>query len=355
MNEKVDLYRRSGKLVYIKSPEFRELNFVEELWSDRKNMGEFGREYYFPRTKWEMFYEKMVNPTDGKNFYCLVYDNENNSVGEVSFHGYNPATKVARINVKIHYNYRNIGYGEEALKLLLEYYFLEFGGKAIIDSVKSNEGKNLLRKIGFEEISSFKNQTTYKLTKKKFLSFKEKNKKTIGILVYEDSSMLEYSLLQDIFGKLNKILKEEYFKIQSISYRESINLNKTTLLIDNIIEKNGIIPNILFILGGNLICTEKEINIISNFLKENYNCFDYIGVLSSGRELFEHYDLGIDIPNNKNKPKNLVDGNNSFVDNGKFMISYNLMGSINLCLNLIRKILGDDIYIEISKKLGYLI
>ena len=151
MNDKINLYRRNGKLIYIKMPEFNELAFVRELWGKKENMGEFGDVYSFPKEKWEMFYRKMVSPTDGKNFYCLIYDLNDKPIGEVSFHGYNSATKVARINIKIHYEHRKKGYGEEALRLLLEYYFYEFGGQSIIDSVKSDEGKSLLKKIGFEE------------------------------------------------------------------------------------------------------------------------------------------------------------------------------------------------------------
>jgi len=64
-------------------------------------MGELGKTYSFPKEKWDMFYRKMVQPTDGKNFYCLIYSLDDKAIGEVSFHGYNSATKVARINIKI--------------------------------------------------------------------------------------------------------------------------------------------------------------------------------------------------------------------------------------------------------------
>ena len=190
MNDKINLYRRNGKLIYIKMPEFNELAFVRELWGKKENMGEFGDVYSFPKEKWEMFYRKMVSPTDGKNFYCLIYDLNDKPIGEVSFHGYNSATKVARINIKIHYEHRKKGYGEEALRLLLEYYFYEFGGQSIIDSVKSDEGKSLLKKIGFEELNSVRNQRTYKLTKEKFLSRKINSKVTVAILAYNASAIV---------------------------------------------------------------------------------------------------------------------------------------------------------------------
>mgnify|MGYP006995793645 CR=1 FL=1 len=40
MKGEINLYRRNGKLIYIKMPDFKELAFVEELWGNKKNMGE---------------------------------------------------------------------------------------------------------------------------------------------------------------------------------------------------------------------------------------------------------------------------------------------------------------------------
>ena len=99
-----------------------------KLWANEETMQDIGGAYFFPKEKWEMFYKKMVYPTDGKNFYCRNISLKDKPVGEVSFHGYDSITKIARINVKIHYKYRNHGYGERSIKLLLEYYFLEFWG-----------------------------------------------------------------------------------------------------------------------------------------------------------------------------------------------------------------------------------
>ena len=110
------IYRRNGKKVYIKQPDWAELEFVSTLWADEDTMKDIGGVYSFSESKWEMFYNKMVYPGDGKNFYCLIYEAlEDKPVGEVSFHGYDCVTKSARFNIKVLYSERRKGYGEEAL------------------------------------------------------------------------------------------------------------------------------------------------------------------------------------------------------------------------------------------------
>lgn len=343
MNKNLNLYRRNGQLVYIKSPEFNELAFVKELWADKRNMDDLGKGYSFPKDKWNMFYKKMINPTDGKNFYCLVYDLNDNPIGEVSFHGYNSATKVARINIKIHYDNRRNGYGEEALRLLLEYYFLEFGGEAIIDSTTTNAAKALLKKIGFEELNNFRNQGTYKLTKKKFLNCKIKDKKTIAVLNYNDIDSTEYSIIFYIFNKVNEILNEKYFELYSVSD-------------ENDIINNEFYPDIVFIPGGKGIEKAINKNLLLKYIEKVYSQCNYIATFSNGIYFLEGLCniKGIAIPNSVYEIENVIKINKSFVDNGKIMISSNLISNIELCINIVKKVAGDDISIKLSKELGYL-
>ncbi len=356
MNDKINLYRRNGKLIYIKMPEFNELAFVKELWGNKKNMGDFGEVYSFPKEKWEMFYQKMVYPTDGKNFYCLIYDLDDNPIGEVSFHGYNSATKVARINIKVHYQYRRKGYGEEALRLLLEYYFFEFGGKAIIDSVKNDESKALLKKIGFEELNNIRDQRTYKLTKNKFISCKVNDDIKIGILLYNNVDTAEYSLTFNIFNKVNEILKEDYFNIYSVANCDSIKTREGYMDINYNINYNNILPDILIIPGGSGIKNIVDDKKLVEYLNEVYSHCDYIATLSNGIYLLK--DLinmeGISIPSSKYIINGSNIANKDFVDNGKIMISYNLIGNIKLCINIIKKISGYEVSDKIAREIGFL-
>lgn len=356
MNDKINLYRRNGKLIYIKMPEFNELAFVEELWGNKKNMGDFGEVYSFPKEKWEMFYKKMVNPTDGKNFYCLIYNLNDKPIGEVSFHGYNSATKVARINIKVHYEYRRKGYGEEALRLLLEYYFLDFGGEAIIDSVKTDEGKALLKKIGFEELNNFRNQGTYNLSRKKFLSYKINNKKTVAVLSYNNVDLTEYSLAFNIFNKVNQILKEEYFKVYSLSNMDEVKIQNGTIEINHNIYNTHMWPDILIIPGGSGIENAIDDRELLKYIYKVYCNCDYIVTLSNGLYFLNGFTNveGISIPNSKYVIDGVNKVNKDFVDNGKIMISDNLIGHIELCINIVQKIAGDEVSAKLAKEIGYL-
>lgn len=356
MDDNFNLYRRNGKLVYIKQPRFDELSFVKELWSDKKNMGDTVEVYSFPREKWDAFYKKMVSPTDGKNFYSLIYDFNDNPIGEVSFHGYNSATKVARINIRVHYEYRRRGYAEEALRLLLEYYFFEFGGQAVIESINNNEGKALLKKIGFEELNRFRDQGTYKITKNKFISYRVNSSISVAILLYNDIDPMEYYLPFNIFSKANEIIGENYFDIYSLVNDDKITTKHSLIQANNIFNIN-MYPDIIVIPGGNSteeIMENKELII---YLNKAYSKCDFIVVFSNGIYLMSDFIRfnGISIPNSKH----IIDGvktvNKDFVDNGKIMISNNLFGHIEICINVIKKIVGFEIAEKICKELGYVV
>jgi RimJ/RimL family protein N-acetyltransferase len=161
-------FRKDGKSVYIKQPEFGELDYVEELWSDEETMKDVGGIIPFPIERRKPWYEKMVCPTDEKNFYCLIYNHDDVPVGEVSFHRFNIEEKIADFNIKVQHKYRNKGYGKEAMKLLLRYYFYDFGGQVVFDDVINEKGQKALQSFGFESVSKCGNEILFKMTKERF-------------------------------------------------------------------------------------------------------------------------------------------------------------------------------------------
>lgn len=351
------LYRRNGKKVYIKQPEYNELEFVKELWSHKQTMKDIGGVFYFTEEKWDMFYKKMVNPTDGKNFYCLVYDNNDDPVGEVSFHGYDSATKIARFNVKIHYDYRNNGYGEEAVRLLLEYYFTEFGGDMLMDKISTIEGERVAQKLGFEEVRKFGNNTTVRINKSDFLNFDKSKNTNIGILMIENMNMLDYSMAEDLFLKANRIIGRNMFNVFGIEVDNNINISKNIKLH---ISENNIKPNILIIPGGNKIINENNKEKIISYILKYYKECDFICAMNEGiyylancKELkgvlvpYGDWIEGLDIEKNEFR---LVKRN--YTDNGKIMLSTNIMGNLELYLNLIKKIGGNDLEEKLASNIG---
>lgn len=52
------IFKKNGKDIYIKSPQYEEITFVRKLWSDPDSMEEFGGIFYINDDKWKLFYKK---------------------------------------------------------------------------------------------------------------------------------------------------------------------------------------------------------------------------------------------------------------------------------------------------------
>lgn len=364
MRKTVNLYRRNGKNVYIKQPNFEELSFVSKLWGDEETMAEIGGTYIFPEEKWGMFYKKMVQPTDGKNFYCLIYTVGDKAIGEVSFHGYDSATKAARINVKIHHGYRNKGYGEESVRLLLEYYFLEFKGETIIDTIKTESAKKFFNKIGFESIGEFRNQITYKLTKNEFFSLegkrKRKRRRNIAVIAYNNMNIVQYSIVFEIFNEANKILDEDMFNIYGVGYEENIITSNINISLEHNFECEEK-PDIIIIPGGDGAEEAVTDKYLIRYLLSKYNSCDYLLSINTGIYFLSTCRMldGILVPSIEGTEETLKTTlpeirftSKSFVDNGKIIISSNISAVMEGCLNIIKKVAGEEVLLELIKILG---
>ncbi|MGL4571297.1 MAG: GNAT family N-acetyltransferase [Clostridium sp.] len=353
------LYRRNGKKVYIKQPQYEELKFVSELWKDEETMKDIGGVFNFPESKWEMFYKKMISPTDGKNFYCLVYTNKDVPIGEVSFHGYDSATKIARFNVKIHSSHRNNGYGEEAVRLLLEYFFLEFGGDILMDKVLTEAGERVAQKIGFEEVRRFNNDNTMRISKEEFLNFDKCYKANIGMLMINDMDVSDFTMAKNLFEKANEILGQDIFNVYGISIDKTISIGrdiKVNIEFDN----NNKTPNVLIIPGGNGVILSDKKNQIVEHVINSYNECDFMCAINEGICYLASCNKlnGVVVPKGnwierlKNNKEYFRVVNRNYTDNGKIMLSTNLMGTLELYLNLIKKIGGNDLEEKLFAEIG---
>ncbi|MGL4771968.1 MAG: GNAT family N-acetyltransferase [Clostridium sp.] len=361
MREINDLYRRNGKNIYIKQPEFYELSYVSKLWSDEETMKDIGGVFNFPEEKWTMFYKKMVQPTDGKNFYCLVYTTRDKAIGEVSFHGYDSATKIARFNIKIHHRYRNKGYGKEAIRLLLEYYFLEFGGEMIMDNIHTDDGKRVAEKLGFKCVRQFKNELTVRITKEDFLNSNNDSNYDVGFLLYDGMSFLDYSLPISILNKANEILEKNMFNIFTIGENEGVTFDVgSKFSVDKSFNCEERKPTIMILPGGETVDLQVKNKEVIKYILTHYNNCDYICGLTSAIKLLVRCRAldGILIPNGKwlddeeGTRDKLRVCNKNFVDNGKLMISGNMVGTVELCISLIKKIGGKNLSDKVAKELG---
>ncbi|SFD10808.1 GNAT family N-acetyltransferase [Clostridium uliginosum] len=363
MKNEDGLYRRNGKLVYIKQPEYDELIFTEKLWASQETMQDIGGVYNFTKNKWDSFYKKMVYPTDGRNFYCLIYTIKDKPVGEVSFHGFDPITKIARFNIKVHNKYRNNGYGKEAIKLMLEYYFFEVKGEIIMDNIKNESSKLFAEKLGFKGQNIYRNEVTYKLMKDQFLNAPESKTKNVSIIMYDNMDITNYTLMCDLFDKANEIANKDIFNIQAISVLSTVRYNNNFNLEITTLSENLLKPDIIILPNGNYIDNYVENKETTNYILTYYNNCDYICAIGEAIKFLFRYKCleGISVPNIDNiqeliKENNLENTkviNKNFVDNGKVMISCNLLGVIEMGLSIIFKLAGKELVDKVAEKIGF--
>lgn len=346
-----NLYRRDGKLVYIKQPEFNELEYTEFLWSDKDTMGDIGGTFSFTKEKWQIFYNKMIYPSDGKNFYCLVYNVNNEPVGEVSYHGYDSATKMARLNIKIQWKHRRKGYGREAIRLLLEYYFLEFGGKLMMETVCRKYPESIEKTLGFEIVRQIKGETTYRISKETFLSRAKNEKKKVCCVLYNGVDLKEITETFETFNIVNKVAKKDIFEMCTVG-NGNIKLSNGVEIVPLISTLNEAKADILVIPGGVDFGDALEDMDIKSFIIRECGQSDFTiasaegvlvlarcGVLK-GHTVAAKESIAEDLL--EISPSTKVSGK-TFVDNGRIVTTQGGKSSFEGTLKIINTIVGDDL------------
>lgn len=141
---------RGGKVI-LRTPGRQDLEYIRSLWADPDTMGDVGGPVVLDDDRALRWFQRMVDPGSPGDRYFLICELGGRPVGEVSFHRYDSQTKRAELNVKVQAGHRGQGYGAEAVRLLLDFYFEEFGGEVIEDPVALDNvaGQALLIKLGF--------------------------------------------------------------------------------------------------------------------------------------------------------------------------------------------------------------
>jgi len=142
-----------GQKVYLRLPRVDELSFIRTLWGDPDTMAPVGGPADFPETKAREWFARMVQPGDPSNCYCLVYNQEDAPVGEVSFHGWDSDKQSANLNIKILSACRGQGYAKDALRAFLKFFFVGVAGRMMSDDVAltNQAGRQLLESVGFRK------------------------------------------------------------------------------------------------------------------------------------------------------------------------------------------------------------
>ncbi len=141
----------SGLRVRLRAPMVEELSFIQTLWNDPETMALVGGPCSMTDEQMRAWYARMVTPGEGTDLYLLIFSEEDEPIGEVSFHRLDRETMQADFNIKVLASQRGKGYGSEAIALMLEYFFVDLGGETMIDDLALDNlvGRRTMEGFGF--------------------------------------------------------------------------------------------------------------------------------------------------------------------------------------------------------------
>ena len=149
--------------VYLHVPEYDELDYYENLLKDPKTMCynagyNLDLEGYDKNTGCINVFDKerwFLRENNDKNRYFayILSKQDNNPVGYVNFNFDNDFLKHC-CGIVIEHKYRNLGYGKEALRELLNVAFNQYKINSLIDNIPYNrtDSLKLFTKLGFKDI-----------------------------------------------------------------------------------------------------------------------------------------------------------------------------------------------------------
>jgi len=112
----------------------------------------------------------MVDPGSPTDYYCLILDEGNRPIGEISFHRLDRERMAADFNVKVAAPFCGQGYAQEAMTVFLGHFFRRLGGRELADDVAlDNEvGQQALLRFGFQHDPRVTSVFRLRLTRERF-------------------------------------------------------------------------------------------------------------------------------------------------------------------------------------------
>ena len=142
------------------------MSFIRRLWADPETMRPVGGPVLLADGEAAAWYARMVDPGRATDCYCLIRLLDGTPVGEISFHRLNPDEMSADLNAKVLASARGRGIAREALRRFLDFFFREFGGRALNDTVAPGNaaGQAALAALGFRLLGREPHRVTFRMT-----------------------------------------------------------------------------------------------------------------------------------------------------------------------------------------------
>lgn len=162
------------KKIKLKVPKLEELDYRRKLLSDRETMSYnigYGENeetgcIEFNKKTWKEWYSRWINNMPERYYAYIIKVDENIPVGEVALRYVSEENSYC-INIIFEAKYRENGFSEQALRLLIDIAFKELRAEKVFDDFPKSRMKaeKVFKKVGFKRVSD----DVVELTKENYL------------------------------------------------------------------------------------------------------------------------------------------------------------------------------------------
>ncbi|TDT45654.1 GNAT family N-acetyltransferase [Fonticella tunisiensis] len=153
--------------LYLHIPSFEEFDYRQKILFQPDTMSynkgcELGLDNYdnetgcidFRKEYWKDWFSRWINNTPDRYYAYIIKSDENIPIGEVALR-YVDGENAYCASIIIEAKYRGYGYGEEALRLLIDVAFHELNAKRIFHNFPKTRvsAEIVFKKVGFKRIS----------------------------------------------------------------------------------------------------------------------------------------------------------------------------------------------------------
>jgi RimJ/RimL family protein N-acetyltransferase len=156
--------------VRLTAPQWEEMAFVRLLWGDPETMRPVGGPHYMDEDQAKAWFERMVDPGNPENCFRLIFTDQDEPVGEISYHRFDRVSGTALFNIKVLKSEQGKGYARSAMTQFLNNFFNEVGGECMIDDVglENRIGQEVLLRFGFFRNPTYSDVCRLQITRAEF-------------------------------------------------------------------------------------------------------------------------------------------------------------------------------------------
>ena len=173
-----------GDRITLRLPRWEDMQFIQWLWGDPQTMEPVGGPVELTDDRAREQYAGWTDPERSTGCYCLIFNEANQPVGEISFRYQDQESMTANLNLKIAHKERRKGYAGEAMAVFLSYFFNNLGGRVLVDGValENKAGQQALLRFGFEHDPGVDKVFLLRLTRERFNALHGSTKASRGDL-----------------------------------------------------------------------------------------------------------------------------------------------------------------------------